>query len=250
MNSFDRRRNTAGPWGTAPAHPPNRFARRLLIILALLLLLFFALVSVFPPVQLGTYEWSYVVRTVLVLSAIVVGIAASNRRLTSMAGDTAIWLVVGLVLIAGYGYRFELQGIRDRVFGELMPSQGQSREDGTVSFKRSSDGHFRMNAVVNGQAMRFLVDTGASSVVLNQADAARLDFDPAKLDYTTEFTTANGITRGAPIRLDQIRIGPLRFDDVPASVNQGELQESLLGMRLLERLSKIEISADTLTIRQ
>jgi aspartyl protease family protein len=249
MDSQDRRRNQAGPWGAAP-RAPSRFVRRLLIILAVVLLLTFGLVSVAPPVQFETSQWAYIAQAVLILSVVVVGIAASSRRLSSLAGDAAIWLGLGLVLVVGYSYRFELNGLGGRVLGELMPAEGRALDDDAISFRRGQDQQFHIDALVDGRKVRFLVDTGASGVALNRADATRLGLAPDERDYTETFETANGVTHGAPVQLEQVRIGPLQFDHVPATVNEGDLRESLLGMRLLERLSTIEISKDVLTIRR
>ena len=249
MDFYDPRRNATGPWGPTRTGP-SQFTRRLLIILTAGLLLLFGVVSIAPPMQIEATQWPYVIKLVLFLAIIAVGVAASRRRLSSMAADAAIWLAIGLVLMGGYSYRFELRGIGDRILGELLPGEGRSIGENAVSFKRAEDQHFWIDASVNGTMVRFLVDTGASGIVLNQRDAVRLGFDPSRLDYTDEFSTANGRTYGAPVTLQQLWIGPLHFDDVPASVNQGELRESLLGMRLLERFSTIEISKDTLTIRQ
>jgi aspartyl protease family protein len=120
-------------------------------------------------------------------------------------------------------------------------------------FSRAADRQFwvdaQVDAQVDGVPIRFLVDTGASSVVLNRSDAARLGFPASSLHFTQEFTTANGRTRGAPVTLREIRIGTIRFSNVDASVNEGELTESLLGMHLLERLSSVEIKQDRLIIR-
>src|SRR5258706_14014106 len=102
----------------------------------------------------------------------------------------------------------------------------------------------------NGTAVLSLADPGPSGVCLTREDPPRLGFTPDRLSFTQSFDTANGRTRGAPVRLQQIRIGPIAFTDVPASVAEGDLRQSLLGMRLLERLSSIEIRTDTLVIRQ
>ncbi len=244
------RQTPPGPWG-GQSGPPGRFVRRLLILLAVALLLLFGLFTYLPPVELDAWRGADLIRIGLVLSLIVVGIAASRRRLSAVATDLAIWFAILLVLVVGYSYRFELQGLGDRALAEIVPGHGLVVGDHAVSFRRGDDRQFSINAMVDGQRVRFLVDTGASAVVLTRADAIRLGFDPAKLNYSETFATANGTTRGAPVRLGEIRIGDgIRFTNLRAYVNEGDLDQSLLGMGALERLSRIEISGDTLTIRQ
>lgn len=250
MNRHGGQTPPPGPWGGQPGNS-GRFLRRLLILLAVALAVLVALFTYLPPVELDAWRGTALIRTGLVLALVVVGIAASRRRLSAVAADLAIWFAILLVLVVGYSYRFELQGQGDRALAEIVPGQGLAVGDHAVSFRRGDDRQFSINAMVDGQRIRFLVDTGASAVVLTRADAVRLGFDPDRLDYSENFETANGTTRGAPVRLDEIRIGDaIRFDHVRAYVNQGDLDQSLLGMGALERLSRIEISGDTLTIRQ
>lgn len=161
---------------------------------------------------------------------------------------TAIWLTLGLALILGYSYRFDLAAIRDRVLGELLPHRAEEVEGGVLRFRAAVDGHFYIEARVEGRPVRFMVDTGASDIVLNLADAARIGLDPARLAFTRRYRTANGTVRGAPVRLGEIRLGSLRLRDVPASVNEAEMGVSLLGMRFLNLFARYEVRHGTLLL--
>jgi aspartyl protease family protein len=236
------------PWGHPP--PQRRFAWRLLILVALAGLALLALVSLVPPTAWRDSDQIDLVRYGLIGLVLLVSAAASRHKLVAIGGGLAAWAGIALLLVGLYGYRFELREAWQRVAGELMPSRARELGGGSIAFARASDQHFRIDALVDGQPLRFLVDTGASGVVLSRQDAIRLGYTPERLSYTQIFETANGRTRGAPVRLKQVSIGPIRFTDVPASVNEGQLGESLLGMRLLEQLSSIEIKNDTLLIKQ
>jgi aspartyl protease family protein len=180
---------------------------------------------------------------------LMMSLAASRRSLATTAGQLAIWAMLTLVIVAIYGYRYELSDIGRRVVAELVPTRGAETPSGAMVFTRSADRQFWIDASVNGVPVRFLVDTGASNVVLTLADAARLGFPRSSLTFSQSFQTANGTTRGAPVTLDEIRIGTIAFSKVPASVNEGDLGQSLLGMHLLEKLSSIEIRKDQLIIK-
>ncbi len=158
------------------------------------------------------------------------------------------WAAIALVLLIGYSYRHEALRLGERLVGDLMPQRG-TVVGGAVSFRATANGHFVVEAEVNGVALRFLVDTGASDVVLGPADARRLGFDVAALDYSRRYRTANGVVFGAPVTLDRVRVGPIALDDVRASVNGADMARSLLGMSFLGRLSGFEVSDDTLTLR-
>jgi aspartyl protease family protein len=97
-------------------------------------------------------------------------------------------------------------------------------------------GHFVIEAEVNGVPVTFLVDTGASEIVLTLADARRLGFDPRRLEFSQRFRTANGEVQGAPVQLRELRLGQFSLYDLDASVNAAPLPVSLLGMSFLERL--------------
>lgn len=162
--------------------------------------------------------------------------------------QATVWIGIGLVLVIGYSFRDEVGALKARVTGELLPAQGQVIGQDGVAFQASSDGHFHIEAMVNGERVLFLVDTGASDVVLSPADAERLGLEPQSLSYSASYQTANGVGYGAPIRLDAIEVGPIRVTDVAASVNQAPMDRSLLGMTFLRRLSAYEVRGDSLTL--
>ena len=95
--------------------------------------------------------------------------------------------------------------------------------------------------MVNGSPITFLVDTGASDIVLTLADARRLGFIPGNLDFSEQYQTANGEVRGAPVRLRELRIGQYSLYDLEASVNEGPMTVSLLGMSFLEQLRGYQV---------
>src|SRR5262249_31204876 len=112
------------------------------------------------------------------------------------------------------------------------------------------DGHFAVQASVNGQAMTLMVDTGASSVVLKPADAERAGVDLGALNYTVPVDTANGMTYAAAVRLRSLAVGPLVVNNVEALVAKpGSVKENLLGMSFLRRLRSYEFAKDFLTLR-
>jgi aspartyl protease family protein len=229
--------------------PARRFAWRLLILGAAFGALLLALFQLAPDfVRSDDQVW--LVRLIAIAAACIVLLARSRQRLSTALAQAAVWCGLMLLVVIGYGYRTELSAIVERTTASLLPSRGQVIDAHTVSFRVSRDGHFWVDAVANGTKLRFLVDTGASGIVLTKADAARLGFPLAKLSFSETFYTANGRTRGAPIVLNQLRIGPIALDHVRASVNEGELQQSLLGMQFLGQMTKIEISGDVLTIRK
>ncbi|NQV99732.1 MAG: TIGR02281 family clan AA aspartic protease [Rhodospirillales bacterium] len=164
-----------------------------------------------------------------------------------MFGYAAIWLGLGFVLFAGYAFRDEAASVFQRLAGELVPGAAQV-SGSAMEVRMGRDGHFAVEAQVDGVGLMFLVDTGASDVVLSPADARRLGFDLEKLDYSKTYRTANGLVKGAPVTLGQVTIGSIQVNGVSASVNGADMNRSLLGMSYLRRLSGFEINGNSLIL--
>ena len=112
-----------------------------------------------------------------------------------------------------------------------------------------ANGHFVIDATVDGVPITFLLDTGASDIVLTLDDARQLGFLPHNLEFSQRFQTANGQVRGAPVRLRELRIGQFSLYDQVASVNEAPLAISLLGMRFLDQLSSYRVEDGRLILR-
>ena len=172
-----------------------------------------------------------------------------RERLSHALEAMAFWAVLGLLLVVGYSYRFELRDVGDRVIAELMPGHvaGHGRR---VEVVRGRGGDFSVGANINGARVPMVLDTGASSVVLTQAAAKAAGLPLEVLDYTVNVDTANGRTRAAPVTLDRLAVGGLTERAVPALVAQpGQLKNNLLGMTFLNRLESWEVRGDRLRMR-
>jgi aspartyl protease family protein len=112
--------------------------------------------------------------------------------------------------------------------------------------ERAPDGHFYLDAQVNGAQVHFLVDTGASMVALTSADAQR-----AGIALPTERAIAQGAGGAVeiiPVTIDRIAAGPLEARDIPGAVAR-ELPVSLLGQSFLSRVGNVQISGDRMVLR-
>lgn len=194
----------------------------------------------------------YLTPIAVLLSA---GILTGSRgNLPTVLRQLAIWLVIILGLAAGYLYRGDLQRFGDRLLAGLTPGRAvvTTTRDGVqeVILNKSMSGHFETDATINGGSVHMLVDTGASSVVLSNADAEAIGINPGSLNYTVSVMTANGRTSAAPVQLSEIAIGPIARRNVSALVAQeGQLDQSLLGMTFLSTLGSLQMQTDQLTLR-
>ena len=182
-----------------------------------------------------------------------------------------IYLVVLLVMVAGWFFMQSREGLNKTLqYGAVWAMifiggaaavglwQDISRDARTPQFSvagsdqivvpRARDGHYYLTAQVNDAAVRFVVDTGATDMVLTQADAKRAGLDPATLAYLGRANTANGEVRTAFVRLEQVQLGEIVDRDVAAVVNEGQMEQSLLGMGYLQRWGRIEIAGGELIL--
>jgi clan AA aspartic protease (TIGR02281 family) len=116
----------------------------------------------------------------------------------------------------------------------------------TLVYRAGPLGHVVLTASVNGAPIRFLVDTGASTVALSPADARAAGINASALVFDKTTTTANGVVRVAPVMLREVRIEQLSVQNVPAVVD-ANLSGSLLGMSFLSRLKSFEMREGALT---
>lgn len=175
--------------------------------------------------------------------------AVFRERLSQALEATMFWAVVGLLLVVGYSYRFELREAADRVIAELMPGH-VARHGRDVEIVRSHAGDFAVGAHINGVKVPMVLDSGATSVVLTQEAARAAGLPIEILNYSVNIDTANGRTRAAAVTLDRIAVGSLIERSVPALVVQhGQLKNNLLGMSFLNRLESWEVRGDRLRMR-
>lgn len=173
----------------------------------------------------------------LVLLGIAVGgyfVAQARSSLGKTAQQAAIWGVIFIGVIAGVGLWSD---IRD----DVMPRQSVMNA-GTIEVPRGTDGHYHLVLMLNGTSIPFVVDTGASGIVLTQDDARRIGIDTGTLAYAGSANTANGVVRTARTRVNQMQLGEIIDRDVTVYVNEGQMDGSLLGMDYLQRFSRIEIA--------
>jgi aspartyl protease family protein len=106
-----------------------------------------------------------------------------------------------------------------------------------VVLTKGYNGHFAVEARVDGRRVAFMVDTGASHIAIPEREAARLGIFPRPSDFTVRVNTANGVTRAALVELRQVEIGDIVVRNVPAIVHPDEgLSVNLLGMSFLSRV--------------
>ena len=120
---------------------------------------------------------------------------------------------------------------------------------GPAQVLKAADGHYWAEALIDGKAIRVMVDTGASIVALTPEDAGRLGLRFRPEDFSATIITASGPARAAPVELAVVAVAGARVDGVAAMVVERGLPHSLLGMSYLGRLSSFSATPAGLTLR-
>ncbi|KAF0674935.1 aspartyl protease family protein [Profundibacterium mesophilum KAUST100406-0324] len=168
-------------------------------------------------------------------------VIAGRRRLGEMTRQALLWVMIFVGVIA-------LAGLWPGLRGTLLPQQ--SIVGGVVEVPQGPGGHYRLTLGLNGTPVDFIVDTGASDIVLSRDDAERIGFDPDRLSYLGRAETANGSVPLAMVMLDEVRLGEMVDTNVRASVNGSPMNGSLLGMSYLSRFGRIQIENGRLTLER
>ncbi len=168
-------------------------------------------------------------------------------------------LILAVLLLAGGGY---VARYADDVLGaNPAPKAAAARpadeprqpvtSGRSLVLDADRQGHFRAAARVEGRAIDFMVDTGASLVVVRESDAARIGVRPMRADYTAVVSTANGKVKAAPAKLERVELGGITVYDVAALVMPDDaLGENLLGTSFLSRLKRYEYANGRLVLEQ
>ncbi len=199
--------------------------------------------------MMNEFDTANLINISIVLLIFVLGMLRFGRsRLASSFKMLLWWAVIILVVTAAYSYWPDFK--KTGLYVSLVPGAVITNSEGEIELRKANDGHFYMDTTVNGANIRFMIDTGASDIVLSRDDAIKAGIDVSTLEYNRFYSTANGTTRGASVKISYLEAGEFRIDDFYASVNEGQLDNSLLGMTFLSKFSSYRVEGDRLLLKR
>ncbi len=179
-----------------------------------------------------------------------------NKAMVVIDGGQRQTLAVGavspegvrLVAIEAGAAIFDVDGKRRRMqIGQSIVSAAKAAKP-VLTLNADAQGHFFAQGSINGEPLRFLVDTGATFISLGAADARRARIDLSKGERGTTMT-ANGVARVWKVRLASVKVGDITLRDVEATVHEHDLPIALLGMSFLNRM-EMRRDGTSLTLTQ
>jgi len=168
------------------------------------------------------------VSSLIILVALLTGLLARRKHTNYPIAKYAIyWLLIAISLIFLYSFKGEFTSVKNRFVSALIPSRAIDN-NGVITIKQSSNDHFMIDVLVNDKPIVFMVDTGATSVVLSLDDARNAGIDISKLNFYREVFTANGTVKVAEAKVN-IKIGGFELQNFSVLVNPSDASDSLLG---------------------
>lgn len=186
------------------------------------------------------FEFDRLIYLVILVTLIAAYFFAEARiGMGKMVRYAMVWVLIFVAAIVAVG-------LWDDVRHTVVPRQAVL-SGGVLEVPRGPDGHFHLEAQINGETVDFLVDTGATEIVLSREDAERVGI-PDDIPFLGRAQTANGPVRTAYTRVDEMTVGTVTLTDVPVAVNEGDLFKSLLGMSWLGQYESVEFRGDRLRL--
>ncbi|MGQ2941674.1 MAG: retropepsin-like aspartic protease family protein [Blastomonas fulva] len=197
---------------------------------------------------MGESETASLIYSLLLL--VLVGSALVSRSLP--IGQTLKmalgWLGIFALIFLLVSFRPELKIIWERVTGELGLGGAPAITGAPTTLRKGEDGHFWVNAEVNGAAVRFMVDSGASFTALSVDAARSAGVEPDPLSMKVVLETANGIVEADRATVTDLRVGPLGMKDHAVVIASAFGETNVLGMNFLSALESWRVEGDSMTL--
>jgi len=187
----------------------------------------------------GPFAIYYLIVAVAVASSIF----ALRMPIGKVLKMTLVWVVIFGVGFILFSFRSEFSSFGQRLRAEATGST--IAEGGAVRVPIAEDGHFWVDATVNGHSLRFMVDSGASvtTVSVGSAKAAGIPIGTER----TFVSTANGRTQAIKGWADRLEVGSITRDNFPIDINEHD-DTNLLGMNFLSSLRSWRVEGNYLVL--
>jgi aspartyl protease family protein len=197
---------------------------------------------------ISSHDWSNVIYILILIMLLIMGFSRKDLPIKKIFEFAGLWILFALMALILYSYRFEVGEIKDRVLSDLFPAKAINKNQEKLILNIAQDGHYYLNVMIKNQEVRFMIDTGASDMVIDEKIALKLGYDIRNINYNKIFQTANGQSYGASIYFDEVDVSGVKFYNVQASITNSDLVTPLLGMSFLQKFYKYEFFRDKLIL--
>jgi len=184
---------------------------------------------------------------VICILLLVSSLAARRLSLGEVAKAALAWIAIFAALFAIFSFRFEFIGIWERVKADISGTAGQSISSEAIELRRQDDGHYWLLVDINGKAVRFMVDSGATMTAINSTTAKKVGVEAD--GYPIILSTANGRVAAKRGNVRSLVVGPHRIENHAVVVSESFGDVNLLGMNFLNSMQSWRVEANVMILQ-
>jgi aspartyl protease family protein len=186
----------------------------------------------------------------LVAVLVLVGSAFAVRRvpLGSAVKMFAAWVLIFAAGFIIFTFKNEFSALGDRLLLAARGGEVETTAPGETRVRLAPDGHFWVEAEVNGESVRFLIDSGATTTSISQATAERVGIQP-RGGFPAMVKTANGTVPVQRGRAETLRVGNIERSNVAVHISEAFGDMNVIGMNFLSSLRSWGVEGRTLILR-
>lgn len=184
----------------------------------------------------------------IMLTFVASSLIGRGIRVGQFVQYAAAWLAIFAIGFGLFSFRDEAGRAWAQVKRQVNPS-APLEAGGEVRILRGEDGHYHVDALVNGRSTRFMIDTGATGTLLSRAAAQSAGVAVDDSGFSVAVETANGTVFNRRARLERLQVGSISRADFPVLVGD-ESEMNLLGMNFLETLQSWRVEGRELILKQ
>lgn len=181
---------------------------------------------------------------ILCLVLVLSGLVARRIPLGQAAKMALAWAAIFIVAALIVGQRDQFARIWNDAFGGAQQVQGSA-----MRIQMADDGHFWADAQVNGNAVRFMIDSGATTTAMSRSAATAAGITINESGFPISIETANGTVEARRARIDSMTLGSIRAEDLAVVVASEFGDTSVLGMNFLSQLESWRVEGRFLILQ-
>jgi aspartyl protease family protein len=180
---------------------------------------------------------------------LVSSLAARRLPMGQVAKMALAWVAIFAAMFAIFSFRFEFQAIWERVKADLAGTAGQTVSGEAIELKRQDGGHYWLQVEINGNPVKFMIDSGATTTAMNAATATETGVDVDTSGYPVMIETANGTVTAKRGVVQSMEIGSHKLADHNVVVSESFGETNVLGMNFLDGMKSWKVEGNIMTLQ-
>ena len=180
---------------------------------------------------------------------LVSSLAARRLPMGQVAKMALAWVAIFAAMFAIFSFRFEFHVIWERVKSDFAGTANQSVTGEAIEIKRDDDSHYWLQVELNGNPVRFMIDSGATTTAINPDTAAETKIEVDSDGYPVIIDTANGRITAKRGSVQVLQVGPHKLTDHHVVVSDSFGETNVLGMNFLDSMKSWKVEGNIMTLQ-